>query len=123
MRTLFALLAAFFAGLWLAEVRQKEDAKENTAQLKRIIDTLSAKVPEVKEVDRRRIYEVLPQANTDIENFDTKSSFIEYYTDLVRTGINMGLTPLQAKELGEDLISLTVTLAYWDEEQEMKVQE
>lgn len=115
MRTLLTILAAFFAGMWLNERSSRRE------DIKRPINIIVPK-PEEKPVDRRSIYELIPELNVDDDNFDTKTSLIEHHNAIIRKAMEMELTPLQASEFAEAIISTTVNLAYWDKEQEMKAE-
>ncbi|GEM_PF-2029759 len=124
MRNLFALLAAFFAGLWLNEqINRQRETKETERPI--IINLQAPPAPEPpapKEVDRRHIYEVIPEINEDWDKFDTRSSLMQHYSQIVRKASGMELTPLQAHDLGETLIGMTSTLSRWDKQQQLKIE-
>ena len=121
MRNLFALLAAFFAGLWLNEqINRQRKTKETERPI--IVNLQAPPAPEPKEVDRRTIYELVPEMDVDWNSFDTRSSLMERYSQIVRKALSMELTPKQAYDLGEDLIGLTSTLSRWDKQQQLKIE-
>jgi hypothetical protein len=113
MRTLFAVFAAFFAGLWLNERTHRLKAEARSAA------QLTA-LPAPKPVDRRPIDELIPAMKADLDSFDTKSSLMAHFSEIVRAGMEMELTPKQAYDLGEDLIAIASTLSHWDNEQDLK---
>lgn len=113
MRTLFALLAAFFAGMWLTKRTNRQQ------ELRR---SIVIQVPP-QPIDHRLIDEVMPEIQKDFDDFDTKSSLFDHYATLVRKAVNMPLTPKQLYQFGETIIAITSSLAYWDHEQELKLEE
>ncbi len=106
MRHLFALLAAFFAGLWLNERFHRQRAEQIAAQ--------SAPKP----LDRRSAKELIPALKKDIYSFDTKSSLLRHFNQILWKSREVELTPLQFKELSDDLIVIASFLANWDEERD-----
>jgi hypothetical protein len=119
MRNLFALLAAFFAGLWLNE--QINRRRETERPIIVNVQAPPAPVPtEPKEVDRRPVSEVLPLLNIDPEMFDTKSSLVQHFCEIVREGMKLELTPLQAHDLGSDIIAIMSHIKDWEREQKYR---
>ena len=119
MRSLFALLAAFFAGLWLNEQIRRRQEMERPI----IVNVQAPAPPPQPSVDRRPIQQILPVMTTDLDSFDTKSSLVQHFAYVMREGMKLELTPKQAYDLGEYLIGVEMILTNWDIEQEMKAQD
>ncbi|MDX1993324.1 MAG: hypothetical protein SF029_13105 [bacterium] len=117
MRTLLAVFAAFFAGLWLNERTHRQKAE---ARLAAQLAAQLAAVPAPKPVDRRHVSELIPELKISIDMFDTKRTLMRHFSEIVWKAETMELTPMQFHDLGSDLIAIASTLSDWDHTQYLK---